>query len=279
MEWFYRLNEEENGPISTDDLKALFKSKTITAETQVRRIDMPGWKPLRQFVKGAATPPPAPAAQSAHGSSLEMERQDLSLSAATPSAAAPTAERSDARCSECGRVFPPDDLIRFDDAHICAACKPLFTQKLREGVRVQKAMVYAGFWIRFGAKFIDMLIVTVVSMIIGFMLGLAIGVGGVESADGSLAATLVIQIFNILIPATYTTFMVGRYGATLGKMACGIKVVRPDGGRVSYARALGRYFAEILSGLILAIGYIMAAFDSEKRALHDHICSTRVVKK
>jgi uncharacterized RDD family membrane protein YckC len=62
-------------------------------------------------------------------------------------------------------------------------------------------------------------------------------------------------------------------------MACGIKVVRPDGDRVSYARALGRYFAEILSGLILAIGYIMAAFDSEKRALHDHICSTRVVKK
>lgn len=279
MEWFYSLNGEENGPISTDDLKKLFKSKTITAETKVRRIDMTGWQPLRQFIKGAAAPPPDAATQPATGSPLEMERQDSPPSAASLSPAAPTAEPSASRCSECGGDFPPDDLIRFDNAHICAACKPLFTQKLREGVRVQSTMIFAGFWIRFGAKFIDMLIITVVSLIIGFMLGLTIGIGGVESDGGSLVATLVIQIINILIPAAYTTYMVGRYGATLGKMACGIKVVRPDGGRVSYARALGRHFAEILSGLILAIGYIMAAFDSEKRALHDHICSTRVVKK
>ncbi|HET6371045.1 MAG TPA: RDD family protein, partial [Nitrospiria bacterium] len=43
--------------------------------------------------------------------------------------------------------------------------------------------------------------------------------------------------------------------------------------------ACGRYFAEILSGIILCIGYIMAAFDDEKRALHDRICGTRVIKK
>jgi uncharacterized RDD family membrane protein YckC len=61
-------------------------------------------------------------------------------------------------------------------------------------------------------------------------------------------------------------------------MACGIKIVTPDGNRVSYMRAFGRYFAEILSGMILLIGYIMAAFDYEKRALHDRICSTRVIK-
>jgi uncharacterized RDD family membrane protein YckC len=43
-------------------------------------------------------------------------------------------------------------------------------------------------------------------------------------------------------------------------------------------RAVGRYFAKIVSGIILMIGYIMAGFDSEKRALHDMMCDTRVIK-
>jgi uncharacterized RDD family membrane protein YckC len=40
---------------------------------------------------------------------------------------------------------------------------------------------------------------------------------------------------------------------------------------------LGRHFAKILSGIILYIGYLMAFWDDEKRALHDRICSTRVI--
>ncbi len=59
----------------------------------------------------------------------------------------------------------------------------------------------------------------------------------------------------------------------------GLRIVRSDGSRVSYLRALGRHFAEFISALILYIGYIMVAFDSEKRALHDHICDTRVIQK
>jgi uncharacterized RDD family membrane protein YckC len=86
------------------------------------------------------------------------------------------------------------------------------------------------------------------------------------------------NLLQIAIAAAYTTWLLGRYGATLGKMACKIKVVTPDGGSVSYARALGRYFAEILSAMIFSIGYIMAAFDDQKRTLHDRICNTRVVK-
>ncbi|MDY7037753.1 MAG: RDD family protein, partial [Thermodesulfobacteriota bacterium] len=80
------------------------------------------------------------------------------------------------------------------------------------------------------------------------------------------------------IAATYTTLMLGKYDATLGKMACKIKVITSDGGKVSYARALGRHFAEFLSAIILSIGYIIAAFDDQKRSLHDRICNTRVIK-
>jgi uncharacterized RDD family membrane protein YckC len=62
-------------------------------------------------------------------------------------------------------------------------------------------------------------------------------------------------------------------------MACRLKVVTPEGNPISYGRALGRALASILSGMICAIGYIMAAFDEEKRSLHDRICNTRVVKQ
>ena len=76
----------------------------------------------------------------------------------------------------------------------------------------------------------------------------------------------------------YPTFFLGKYGATPGKMAAGIKVVRPDGEPITYMRAFGRYFADLLSGFIFGIGFIMAAFDDEKRALHDRICDTRVIR-
>jgi uncharacterized RDD family membrane protein YckC len=62
-------------------------------------------------------------------------------------------------------------------------------------------------------------------------------------------------------------------------MAIGIKVVRSDGHRISFWRAFGRWWALIPSGIILAIGYIMAGFTDRKRALHDMMCDTLVVDK
>jgi len=82
----------------------------------------------------------------------------------------------------------------------------------------------------------------------------------------------------MVIGATYEGVFVSRFGATPGKMALDLKVIRPDGGPLSLGRAVGRYFAKIVSGIILAIGYIMAGFDSQKRALHDMICDTRVIR-
>ena len=77
----------------------------------------------------------------------------------------------------------------------------------------------------------------------------------------------------------YTTYFVGKYGATPGKMICKLKIIRPDGTELTYMRAFGRFFGEWLSSMILYIGYIMVGFDKEKRALHDMICDTRVIKQ
>jgi uncharacterized RDD family membrane protein YckC len=171
-------------------------------------------------------------------------------------------------CSQCGMVYFDDELIQFGDALVCGKCKPLFVQKLKEGVTVAGEMVYAGFWIRLGAKFIDGIILGMV----GFMIGVVAGV------IGGRGAAVLINILSNVIYIGYVTYFLGAYGATPGKMACGLKVVRPDGEKISYARACGRFFAEFLSSITLGIGYIMAAFDEEKRSLHDRICDTRVVK-
>ena len=83
---------------------------------------------------------------------------------------------------------------------------------------------------------------------------------------------------SMILNATYESLFISRLGATPGKLALGLKVVRPDGGPISLGRAVGRYFAKMLNGFTLGIGYIIAGFDSQKRGLHDMICDTRVLR-
>jgi uncharacterized RDD family membrane protein YckC len=58
----------------------------------------------------------------------------------------------------------------------------------------------------------------------------------------------------------------------------GLKVTDLEGRRISFARATGRHFAKILSGLMFFIGFIMAGFTQRKQALHDMIAGTLVVR-
>jgi len=66
-------------------------------------------------------------------------------------------------------------------------------------------------------------------------------------------------------------------GATLGKMALGIRVTDLSGNRISFGKATGRYFGKIVSSMILMIGYLMAAFTERKQALHDMMAGCLVV--
>jgi uncharacterized RDD family membrane protein YckC len=70
-----------------------------------------------------------------------------------------------------------------------------------------------------------------------------------------------------------------RLQATLGKIAFGIIVADLSGKRISFLRATGRFFGKVLSGQVLLIGYIMAAFMQRRQALHDLLAGTVVVNK
>jgi uncharacterized RDD family membrane protein YckC len=183
-------------------------------------------------------------------------------------------------CAECNLVFPVDSMIRYKNVYVCANCKPVFMQKLAEGAQINTGEFrWAGFWIRFAAQFIDGLVVLPLSLGIQLITGMSfLQVIGFEQ-NRSLSTVIVAQLLGFATGVVYEVLLIGRYGATVGKMACGIKVVLPDGGKVSYLRALGRYFAKLLNTLTLYIGYIIAAFDDQKRGLHDRICNTRVIYK
>jgi uncharacterized RDD family membrane protein YckC len=194
-------------------------------------------------------------------------------------------------CSQCGQPSPLDQLARFGDTLVCPNCKNSFVQKLREGVSpVQPVFQYGGFWIRFVAALIDGIIMTVTSSAVQLLLlGSAyrpfanmrepVPPDQALAAFGAIMGTLALSaLIGIAIGASYEGFFVSRVGATPGKMALGLKVVRPNGGPVSLGRAFARYFAKWLSSLTFGIGYIIAGFDAEKRAMHDMIVETRVIK-
>ena len=59
----------------------------------------------------------------------------------------------------------------------------------------------------------------------------------------------------------------------------GLYVTDLGGNRIGFGRASLRYWAKIISSIILMIGYLMAAFTGKKQALHDIIASCLVLKR
>ncbi|MFZ3341424.1 MAG: RDD family protein [Terriglobales bacterium] len=145
---------------------------------------------------------------------------------------------------------------------------------------------YGGFWIRVIACLIDAVIVRVVLHPIAAIFGLgglALGGFGERGFRHGLGLPLLIfggGVYAVLVIGAswlYEALMESSsYQATLGKMIFGMKVTDLYGNRIDFARATGRHFAKILSGLALCIGFIMVGFTERKQGLHDMIAGTLV---
>jgi uncharacterized RDD family membrane protein YckC len=262
MNWHYAEQGQQTVPVTDEHLAELARTGKINADTLVWHEGMANWLPYSQ-VK----------------SELKLSR-GFSETALSPSAEA-TDKTTEAVCNECGKNFPIDEMIPHGNARICSDCKPVFMQKLSEGAQIKTGELnYARISSRFAAALLDGLILGGINVVIGLIAGLSAAQAAGVRPKGAIALQIVLFAIQMSIGIGYEVILIGKYGATFGKMACKIKVVTADGGRVSYARALGRYFAKLLSAFTCMIGYIIALFDNpQKRALHDHICNTRVVYK
>jgi uncharacterized RDD family membrane protein YckC len=122
----------------------------------------------------------------------------------------------------------------------------------------------AGFWARFGAAFVDGLILLVPSLII-------FAAFGRDSTGG--------QALQTLIGIAYFVFFEGGpTGATPGKRALGIRVYDlRNGGPIGYGRAFIRYIGRIVSAIPLLLGFFWMLWDKEKQAWHDKFATCIVV--
>jgi uncharacterized RDD family membrane protein YckC len=141
-------------------------------------------------------------------------------------------------------------------------------------------LVYAGFWLRFAAIFIDGLILLPL-----FIVSTVLNVISFYSNDDSVKFwmgifLLVYGLFCIVAQWLYFALQeAGTHQATFGKRIMGLYVTDTQGNRIGFGRATGRYFGKILSGIILYIGFMMAGWTPRKQALHDMLADTLVVRR
>ncbi len=244
MAWYYAEGGEQRGPVSDEDFQRLVANGTVHAATLVWQEGMPEWKHYGEI-------------------------------AGRPSALGSVA------CSECGRVFPVEDMIELSGAAVCPGCKPIALQRLKAGVTRPGRLVLAEFWRRALAEVIDYVIVQIPPVFLFFfaIMSAAKGDPNAVTEEFAVGLQLGVSCFSLVVWGCYETVLLGWKGQTLGKMALGIKVVTSSGEKLTYGRAAGRWGGKFLSRLVCCIGYLVAGFDEELRALHDHICDTRVVLK
>lgn len=124
----------------------------------------------------------------------------------------------------------------------------------------------AGFWIRTIAYIVDAIVLVVVNSILSTLL-----------LDGDITRS---SGLNLVVGLAYFLYFWSAYGGgrTLGMRLFKLKVVKTDGTLLSLAGALVRYVGLIVSFVVLLIGVIWVAFDSQKQGWHDKIAGTYVVK-
>ena len=111
MQLFYVDGNIRVGPIGKSQFQTLIQTKKVNAKTLVWQPGMTQWEELGTFI-GRRVP-----------DSGKMEPLADTLQFAV--------------CCECEEIYNQRDLIHIQDYWVCGTCKPIFLQKIKEGVRPQ----------------------------------------------------------------------------------------------------------------------------------------------
>jgi uncharacterized RDD family membrane protein YckC len=162
-------------------------------------------------------------------------------------------------------------------------------------VYAQPSVQYAGFWLRVVAYLIDSIILSVgfMALFIPFaiMTGLTAVLGNIHPGEDPrdvgavLGGTFFLGLFTVVSLAFLGVWLYhakmesSSWQATLGKKALNLRVTDFYGARISFARASGRHFAKLITGLIpLGVGFMLAGLTERRQALHDMIAGCLVLR-
>lgn len=179
-------------------------------------------------------------------------------------------------CPACGKQLP------FENAEICPNCCVRITappQPVKMGETIYTTGVkrkYAGFWPRFGAYLLD--IVIIFFIFFGLLTGYGLISPELYYENLSKYYLLPNWIFWIIGWAYFTVQESSSFQATLGKRAIKIKVVDNTGSNISFGQAVIRNLLKFLP-FVSFICCIVIGFTDKKQGLHDMIAQTLVVYK
>ena len=148
------------------------------------------------------------------------------------------------------------------------------------------ASPYGGFWIRVLAYLIDRIVVGAIYSPIAIYFALRMVAAlrrlphnGPEQLGSIFHFVSIVVPLAFLVQWLYEALLTSSsWQATVGKRVLDLKVTDEGGNPISFEHATGRFFAKVLSGLTLGIGFLMVAFTARKQGLHDIIAGTLVMK-
>ena len=179
-------------------------------------------------------------------------------------------------CTECGS-------FNEETARYCQQCGHPLQDASNPVLHQLAAPTYAGFWIRTIALFIDNLICGLLTVLLSLPFFVITGYSYSSAFYGissfSFDSVMGFSLGTIINWLYFTLLEASEWQATLGKKFVGIQVRNESGQPINLAIANIRYWSKLVSGFILCLGYLMAAFTEKKQALHDKIAATVVIYK
>lgn len=146
---------------------------------------------------------------------------------------------------------------------------------------VTQQLLYAGFWERFAAIFLDGLILSTLSFLFNFTVGFVLAISGIGGGSPTyLAVSTLTSTLMWIFQVSYAIYFIGSRGQTIGKMIMKIKVVKSETNEIpGYTTAfLRETVGKFLSGIVFGIGYFVSINDPKKQGWHDKMAKTVVIK-
>ncbi|MDH3442975.1 MAG: RDD family protein [Deltaproteobacteria bacterium] len=157
-------------------------------------------------------------------------------------------------------------------------------QKAQRAVFVATPEVHWGGFIRRGAALIvDCSIVIMLSIGMGLMayVGYKVGLAAHHRTVDWTTAMPLVTMLTAAITALATVYFVlfhGMEGRTIGKWLFNLRVVGRNNEPISYRRACLRWIATLAFAPLL-LGFLWVLWSREKRAWHDYLAGTRVIRE